>query len=53
MYEFDLNTIQAKSQVKIPVDYKGKTMCDYFADIVVENKIMIRYMKLSYYIILK
>ena len=41
MYEFDFDKIPAKNQIPIPVYYKGKIIGDYFADIVVENKIII------------
>lgn len=41
MYEFDIDKIPAKNQLPIPVYYKGKIIGDYFADIVVENKIIL------------
>ena len=39
--EFDINRIKAISQYPIKVLYKGAIVGDYFADIVVENKIIL------------
>ncbi len=39
--EFTINNIQAESQVAIKVLYKNENVGDYFADIIVENKIIL------------
>ncbi len=39
--EFEINSIGAVSQFPIKVLYKGFVVGDYFADIVVENKIIL------------
>ncbi len=39
--EFNSNNIEAESQVSIEVIYKNKNVGDYFADIIVENKIIL------------
>ena len=41
MYEFSLNGIKAETQVPIQILYKNKNVGDYFADIIVENKIIL------------
>ena len=41
MHEFEFDKISAQNQIPIPVYYKGKIVGDYFADIVVENKIIL------------
>jgi len=41
MYEFSLNGIKAEIQVPIQILYKNKNVGDYFADIIVENKIIL------------
>jgi GxxExxY protein len=33
--------LEAKSQVPIEVDYKGETVGEYFADIIVEDKVLL------------
>ena len=39
--EFEINGIKAESQSPIKVLYKGAIVGDYFADIVVENKLIL------------
>ena len=39
--ELNLNNINAESQSKIIVKYKNQVVGDYFADIIVENKIIL------------
>ena len=41
MVELKLRGLSAKSQVPVPVDYKGENVGEYFADIVVENQIIL------------
>ena len=41
LIEFGLNEIKAESQVPIKVIYKDHCVGDYYADIIVENKIII------------
>ena len=41
MHEFEFDKISAQNQIPIPVYYKGKIVGEYFADIVVENKIIL------------
>ena len=41
MVEFPKRDLKAECQVPIKVEYKGKQVGEYFADIVVENKIII------------
>ena len=41
MVELKRRGLQAKSQVPLKVIYKGETVGEYFADIVVENKVLI------------
>ena len=41
MVELKLRGLSAKSQVPVSVDYKGENVGEYFADIVVENQIII------------
>ena len=41
MHEFEFDKIFAQNQIPIPVYYKGKIVGDYFADIIVENKIIL------------
>ena len=41
MFELSLNNIEAKSQVPIKVLYKNKIVGNYFADIIVGNKIVL------------
>ena len=41
MLEFSRNNIPAKNQVPITVFYKNANIGDYFADIIVDNKIII------------
>jgi len=41
MHEFEFDKISAQNQIPIPVYYKGKIVGDYFADIIVENKIIL------------
>ena len=42
MIEFELRNIPAKNQVPIPVNYKGNNLGEYFADIVVDDKIILK-----------
>ena len=41
MVELKLRGLSAKSQVPVSVDYKGENVGEYFADIVVENQIIL------------
>lgn len=41
LMELNLRGIHAESQVPITVKYKGKQAGEYFADIVVENRVII------------
>lgn len=41
MHEFEFDKISAQNQIPVPVYYKGKIVGEYFADIVVENKIIL------------
>jgi GxxExxY protein len=41
MVELKLRGLGAKAQVPVTVDYKGENVGEYFADIVVENQIII------------
>ncbi len=41
MIEFGLNKLSAKQQVALPVNYKGRIIGDYFADIVVNDSIIL------------
>ena len=41
MVELKLRGLGAKSQVPVSVDYKGENVGEYFADIVVENQIIL------------
>ncbi|MBU0712575.1 GxxExxY protein [bacterium] len=41
MIEFNLNGNSVKNQYQIPVLYKGKVVGEYFADILVEDKIIL------------
>jgi GxxExxY protein len=41
MIEFKTNNIAAKQQQSIPVQYKENIVGEYFADILVENKIIL------------
>jgi len=46
-YEFDLQGIRYKEQHPLPVDYKGIRVGDYFADFVVEDKIVVEIKSIS------
>ena len=39
--ELRLRGLRAKAQVPLPVTYKGKSIGEYFADIVVEDKLVL------------
>ncbi|MFO7594588.1 MAG: GxxExxY protein [Pseudomonadota bacterium] len=41
MAEFILQGIHARNQVHLPVTYKGTSVGDYFADIIVENRVVL------------
>ena len=41
MVELKLRGLSAKSQVPVTVDYKGENVGEYFADIVVEDQIIL------------
>ena len=41
MYELRNRNLRAENQVPIKIEYKGELVGDYFADIVVENKIIL------------
>ena len=41
MIEFKTNNISAEQQLSIPVQYKENIVGEYFADILVENKIIL------------
>ena len=41
LHEMDLEKISAQNQVPVPVYFKGKIVGDYYADIVVESKIIL------------
>jgi GxxExxY protein len=41
MFELRNRNLRAENQVPIKVEYKGELVGDYFADIVVENKIIL------------
>ncbi len=41
MIEFKENNISVLQQYAIPVSYKGKSVGEYFADILIENKIIL------------
>jgi len=41
MIEFKERGLKAENQVPINVDYKGSLVGDYYADIVVENKVIL------------
>ena len=41
IHEFEFDKISAQNQIPIPVYYKGRIVGDYFADIIVENKIIL------------
>ena len=39
--EMELNNLKAEKNVKIPVEYKGKPIGEYFIDILVENTVIL------------
>lgn len=39
--EMKLNGLQVEKNVKIPVEYKGKPIGDYFIDLLVEDKVIL------------
>ena len=39
--EMELNGLKAEKNVKIPVEYKGKPIGDYFIDILVEDAVIL------------
>ncbi len=41
MIEFQENNINALQQYAIPISYKGKSVGEYYADILVENKVIL------------
>ena len=41
MTEFTLQGLHAKNQVLLPVNYKGNNVGDYYADIIVEDSIVL------------
>ena len=41
MHEFKFDKISSQNQIPIPGYYKGKIVGEYFADIIVENKIIL------------